>query len=142
MCVCSRAIRPGTSPSAACGAKASARTLVHPSSVRSSGIRYIAKLSGRTTILSALGRCPCAGFQQAPEDFRDAPRLRDAATGHTRRLGIEDLAERSHTSFAEVPVEPFEQPPCPVAVVGMNLQPRVDEGPDQPRPDGALVIRG
>src|SRR3954468_22966300 len=78
----------------------------------------------------------------AAEHLGDAPGLGDAAAGGVRLLGVEDLADRAEAGLVQVGDEPLEEPPGAGAVVGVDLQPGVDEGADQPGPDGPLVVGG
>ena len=96
----------------------------------------------RSTLTDPSPRVRLRGEGPAPQDLGDAPRLRDAAP---RRVGlhrVEDLADRADAGLVEVRDEAVEEAPRARAVLGMHLEPRVDERADEPRPDGALVIRG
>src|SRR5687768_12848002 len=82
------------------------------------------------------------GERVAPQNLGHAPRLRDAATRRERRLRIEDLADRSDAAFVQMRNESVEEPPGLRAFVGMYFEPCIHERPDQPGPDGALMIGG
>src|SRR5919198_3409747 len=69
-----------------------------------------------------------------------APRLRDAAARREWRLGIEHLADRSDARIVHVREETVDTLLDGLEVVGMDLQPGVDERTDEPSPDRALVI--
>src|SRR4051794_13509403 len=78
----------------------------------------------------------------APQRLRHAPRLRDAAAGGEGRLGVEDLADRADAGVVEVREHRLEETARAGVILGMHLQPGIDEWADQPAPDGALMIRG
>src|SRR5438876_8076791 len=75
------------------------------------------------------------------QHFGDAPRLSDTAARRVRRFRVEDLADRSNAPIVEVRNETVERMTCAVEIGGINLEPGVDEGADEPSPYGALVIR-
>src|SRR4051794_9596196 len=77
---------------------------------------------------------------QGTQHFGHAPGLRDAATRRVRRLGIEDLADRTETGLAQMRLEAAERLPCALPVTREHFEPGIDERPSQPSPDGALVI--
>src|SRR5436190_2560264 len=143
MWVCSNATRPGIAPSAAYGANAAASESFQPSASSVSTLghltSFVVSTHGRAGFRPRRDLRP-TGLQQDAQHFGDAPGLRDAPARHERRLGIEDLADRSDTRVAQVAVETVEYPACAVAVLWIHLQPRVDERPDQPRPHRALVV--
>src|SRR6185436_9136664 len=130
MWVCSSATRPGSRPSAASGANWRARSGVQPTAVSESIMLYICN------VICAL----TARLLEHPQHLGDAPGLRDAAARHVGRLGVEDLADRSHAAIAEMPIEAAEQAARAGAILRVRLQPGVDERSDQPRPHRALVI--
>src|SRR5215212_8804237 len=72
----------------------------------------------------------------------NAPRLGDAAARRVRSISVENLADRADAGIVEVRHETFERRARGVEVIRVHLQPCIDEGADQPSPDGALVIRG
>src|SRR5688572_29479872 len=110
--------------------------------------------------LAALARCrwsrrPSNGVRQssgggnlhlarrlhpAPQEFRHAPRLRDAAAGRVGRLGVENLADGAEAGLAQMRDEAIEKVSRGSRVVRVQLHPSVDIGADQPSPDGALMI--
>src|SRR6476660_4411392 len=71
----------------------------------------------------------------------NAPRLCDAAALRIRGLCVEHFADRAHAPIVEAGHEALERMARAGEVVGINLQPRVDEWADEPAPGGALVIR-
>ena len=159
MWVCSRLTRAGTRPTPRRG-EGVARRSFQPRSLQIVGhVHHWASstyLSShrmpRCCVATSDDRCrptqarsrlgPDCVFSRHAEHFGDAPRLRDAAARNVRRLGVEDLADRAHARLVEVRLETIEQRARTGAVLGMQLQPRVDEGPNQPGPDGALMVRG
>ena len=78
----------------------------------------------------------------AAQHLRHAPGLRDAAAGRVRSFGVEDLADRAEPESLERRDAAVEKAPRAGAIVGMQLEPRVDPRTDQPPPDRSLVIRG
>src|SRR3954451_25489256 len=81
-------------------------------------------------------------LQPATEHLGHAPGLGGAASGEVGGLGVEDLADRADAVLVEVGAEPFEVATGAPQVAGVELEPGVDERPDQPGPDGPLVIGG
>ena len=63
------------------------------------------------------------GDQQASQQLGDAPRLRDAAAGAIRLLGIEHLADIADAVFPEVREEPVERSPRARDFAAMKLFP-------------------
>jgi hypothetical protein len=76
------------------------------------------------------------------EDLGHSPRLSYAAARMVGRLGVEDLADRADASLFEVRAEAIEEPRGVSLTSRVDAEPRVDEGTDEPRPDGPLVVRG
>src|SRR5687768_14651889 len=138
MCVCSRLTRPAVSPSAAYGANRSSRRSFQPSGASA------ALMIGRTSSGRWCGTSPaellCRRLFQAPEDFGHAPRLCHTSSGNVRLCGVEDLPDRSYARFIQMRLEPIEQPSRAGAIRGIHPEPGIDEGTDQPGPDGALVV--
>src|SRR5437764_223087 len=81
-------------------------------------------------------------FFQTAQHFRDAPGLGDAAARRERRLGVKDFADRAEARFSEMRLEAVEEMPRHHAIIGVDLEPRIDERADQPSPYRALVIGG
>ncbi len=79
-------------------------------------------------------------LDESAQHFGDTPGLGDAAARGEGRLGIEDLADRADAGLGEVGFETVEKMPCRLALVGIDLEPGVDEGADQPGPYRALVV--
>src|SRR5271167_3575450 len=79
-------------------------------------------------------------FFQTAQYFRDAPGLGDAAARCERRLGVEDFADRADAGFGEMRLETVEEMPRCRAIVGVNLEPSIDERADQPGPHRPLVV--
>src|SRR3989442_3051107 len=73
--------------------------------------------------------------------FSYAPRLSDAAARCEWSLSVEDLADRSDARIVEMRHEALERMARAGDIVRIDLEPRVNERPDQPAPAGALVIR-
>src|SRR5579864_3457444 len=67
------------------------------------------------------------GFHPATEHLGDTPGLGNSAARGIRGLGVEDLADGAQASLAEVGHEAFEEAPRARSVVGVDLQPGVDE---------------
>src|SRR5947209_19121277 len=78
----------------------------------------------------------------APQDFGDAPRLRDAAARRERLDGVEDLADRADARLVQVRDEAFQKLARARAVFRVDFEPRVNERADEPGPDRALVVGG
>src|SRR5204862_416067 len=74
--------------------------------------------------------------------FSDAPGLSDAAARRERRPGIEDFADRTDAGFGDDGFKAGEETARPLRFVRVDLEPGVDERPDQPGPHRALVIGG
>src|SRR5690349_12564543 len=75
---------------------------------------------------------------QGAQHLSDAPGLGDTAARGEGRLGVENLAYRANAGLGEVRFETIEKMPRRLVIVGMHLEPGVDERADQPCPDGAL----
>src|SRR5262245_11046565 len=69
------------------------------------------------------------------QDLGDAPRLSDTTALCERFVGIEDFADRSDASIIQVREEAVERAAGAIDIIRVDLQPRVDERADQPRPD-------
>src|SRR5262245_16582933 len=82
------------------------------------------------------------GLHPAAQDLRDAPRLRDASSRRVWIDGVEDLADGTDARLVEVRDEAVEESASAGAVFRVHLEPGIDEGTDEPRPDGALMVRG
>ena len=148
MCVCSRTTRAGTSPAAACGANAAARRAFQPS-----WREVDAHAVGEPTCRTRVRRPDAAGHRPAgrrswlvfSRHRSTSATLQAWATQPRGVYGASaskiSLIEPMHAS-PRCALEAVEQPPRAGAVVGMHLQPGVDERADQPGPDGALVIGG
>jgi hypothetical protein len=80
--------------------------------------------------------------REAAQHFGDAPRLRDTAARRIRRLGVEDLADRSGARIAQMDGVGLHEIVRGAAGGGVDLEPRVDIRTDEPRPDGALMVGG
>src|SRR4029453_6455581 len=76
------------------------------------------------------------------QDFRHAPRLGHAAPRGVRLDGVEDLADRADAGLVQMRYEAVEKAPGPCVVFRVHLEPRVDEGADEPRPHRALMVGG
>src|SRR5207237_9499621 len=57
-----------------------------------------------------------------------------------RWLGVEDFTDRAETGLVEMTLKGGEKTAGARVIVGVNLQPGVDERADQPGPHRALVI--
>src|SRR5207237_8059048 len=71
-----------------------------------------------------------------------APGLRYAAARRQGRFGVEDFADRTDACLCDHGCEAGEKAARLLALVGMHLEPGIDERSDQPGPDRALVISG
>src|SRR5260370_1386936 len=74
------------------------------------------------------------------QHFSHAPRLSDAPARREGRFGIEDFADRSDAGLVEVRHEPVERTLRAGQIVGVHLQPRIDERSSEPGPRGSLVV--
>src|SRR5438874_10879414 len=83
------------------------------------------------------GRC-----HPAPQDFGDAPRLRNATPRRVRLLGVKDLTDGADTKVVERGDAAVEKTTCALRIAGMHLEPRIDPRTDKPGPYRALMIRG
>src|SRR6266481_127541 len=81
-------------------------------------------------------------FFQTAEHFRDAPCLGDAAARRERWLRIEDFADRADAGFGEMRLKAVEEMPRRFAIIGVDLEPGIDERTNQPGPHRSLVIGG
>src|SRR6185369_12269461 len=80
------------------------------------------------------------------DGFTDRPGLEGAATRRVRRLRVEELGGRVETRLVQVREE-RRQESCAglrlrLARAAADADPGVDERAQEPRPDGALMIRG
>src|ERR1044071_4620902 len=98
-------------------------------------MRNATRRGRRTNVRGSASR-----FDQAAQDFGDAPGLRDAAARREWRLGVEDLVDRADATLRKVLLEAAQKTAGFRASLGMHLEPGVDERADQPGPHGALVI--
>ena len=78
-------------------------------------------------------------FHPGAQHFRYAPGLRDAAAGIMRFAGVEHFADGADAVVVEMLGETLEKF-SRFGFIRMNFQPSVDEWPDQPCPNGALMI--
>src|SRR4029453_3230272 len=78
---------------------------------------------------------------QGAQEFGDAPSLSHAAARSKGRLRIENLADRSDARLIKVGDESLNRLPGALLVIRKDLQPGIDKGPNEPSPDGALVVR-
>src|SRR5262249_6495700 len=98
------------------------------------------------------GRChflrrrilPSSSLDRDPraQHLSDAPRLRDAAAGREWRLRVEHFADRSDARIVEVRQKTLERGARAREIVGIDLQPCIDERTGEPRPHRPLVIGG
>src|SRR6185369_13208965 len=77
----------------------------------------------------------------ATQDLGHAPRLRNASTRRVRLDGVEDLTDRAEAEVVECRDTAIEKAPRARGILRMHLEPRVDPGADEPRPDRALMVR-
>src|SRR6267143_5009251 len=75
------------------------------------------------------------------QNFRHTPRLRDAAAGQVRLTRVKDFTDRADAVIAQMDRESLKKFAPGRAIERVNFQPGVDEWPDQPGPDRALMIR-
>src|SRR5207302_4559382 len=80
-------------------------------------------------------------FLPRPQDFGDCPGLRDAAARRERSIAIENFAERAEAARVNLAAERLEEALCRFAVA-VHAIVRERERPEQPAPDGALMISG
>src|SRR5262249_23677218 len=69
------------------------------------------------------------------------PRLGYAAARGERRVGVEDLANRSNAGVIEMRSKSSDGLHRACAVVWKDSQPGIDERPNQPGPDRTLMVR-
>ena len=153
MCVCSRLTRAGTRPDAPLTRRR--RQRVDRSSRGRRGQVTRARTL-RDTLLPIVPRRRRCRRLQARSRFRDTDcvfsRTRStSATLHACAMQPRgmygasaskiSLIEPTHAS-SRCASKPSSSVRAPGAVVGVQLQPRVDERPDQPGPDRALVVGG
>jgi hypothetical protein len=74
------------------------------------------------------------GFLQTTQHFGDAPGLGDAAARREWRLGVKDFADRADAGLGEMRLEAVEETSRRCAVIGVDLEPGIDERADQPGP--------
>src|SRR6185295_7868846 len=53
---------------------------------------------------------------------------------------VKHFADRADAGVAEMRCKSIHEFACTLEIVGIDPQPRVDERPDEPAPDGTLVI--
>src|SRR5256714_6243189 len=97
--------------------------------------------------LGSKSHCACAArlsacFQETAQDLSHAPRLRDASTRCVRWLGIENLCNRADPKLWKMRHQPLQKLSRARPVVRVQLQPRINPGPDEPGPHCALMIGG
>src|ERR1700676_3908197 len=88
------------------------RILPYPLRVLAAARLDIADMSGeraRERRVQPAIRILARGLDQAAQNFGDAPGLRDAAARREWRLGVKDLADRTDTALAKVPLERVEK---------------------------------
>src|SRR6476661_7308354 len=75
------------------------------------------------------------------KDFGHTPGLGNTAARWVRRIGVEDLADAADAGIIEVRTKTTDGVASASGVFGKHLEPRIDERPDEPGPDRALVVR-
>src|SRR5207237_8082451 len=75
------------------------------------------------------------------QHFCDGPVLRDGTSRSLRFAGIEHFADRADAVLVHALGKTFEELQRIWLLFRMHFEPRVDERPDEPGPDRALVIR-
>src|SRR5690242_18958523 len=93
--------------------------------------------AGCNSAFSLAGR-----FGETATSFSYAPRLRKTATLRDWCFGVEDLTDTSNGTFFHCPVKAALESARSGEIAGMNFEPCINERPDQPAPNCALVIRG
>src|SRR5512132_4357039 len=76
---------------------------------------------------------------EGPENFGDAPRLRNTASGRVSRFGVENLADIADARLPQFLLQPPQHTPRPF-LVRIDLQPGIYEVSDQPPPRRPLMI--
>src|SRR4051812_45556142 len=76
----------------------------------------------------------------AAQHFRHAPGLRDATPGMVRLAGVKYFADRADAIFVHAFGKSLQELAGLPVLAGMDLEPGIDERPDQPRPDRSLVV--
>ena len=77
----------------------------------------------------------------ATQHFGHAPCLGHAAAGSVRRLGVEDFADGADACLIKLVQKALQELARAGEILAVQLEPRIHIGSDQPRPNGALVIR-
>src|SRR5438105_3631749 len=80
------------------------------------------------------------GLDPAAQHFSDTPCLGNTAARRERRFGIENLTDRSDAGFVQVRPKADQKVARAGAIVQVDLEPGINERPDQPGPDGSLMI--
>src|SRR3954452_24941584 len=81
-------------------------------------------------------------FDPAAQDLGHTPGLGNAAARSEGWLGIKDFTNGADARFVQMGNKTFAEFPRAGLVFGMNLQPRIYHGSDEPGPDSALMVGG
>lgn len=92
---------------------------------------------------SVYGAAPskARNFAPAAQYLCYAPCLGDATARSEWLLGIEDLADLPHAGSPKLAIKGAQKLSGMVDIVVVHLQPGINKRADQPRPNGALVVR-
>ena len=79
------------------------------------------------------------------QDLTQGPGLKRAAARRVRWVAVGDFGDRPEAGIIEVPEKRFEETNAGLVLrLGRSTadpDPRLHEGPDQPRPDSSLMVR-
>src|SRR5687768_16867182 len=78
----------------------------------------------------------------AAQNLRHTPCLRNTTPLRIRLLSVENLAERTDGAGFHIRFKAGKESPRPFYIIGMHLQPRIDERSDDPTPNCSLMING
>ena len=96
------------------------------------------------TTARGTSRCRCENLSIESDQFSKRPRLERTPSRSERRFGIRNLGDVAKPRRFDMREERLKEPESSFAASGGRVpsrtEPRFDEGTDQPRPDGALVI--
>src|SRR5262249_49711956 len=111
----------------------------HPPDARSGGCQ-----AGRARYRPPIFVLPQDAVHQA-QGLTQGPGLEGATTRRVRRIAIRDFGDVPESGLVQVAEQRLEEAPTGFAPglrgVAADVDPGVHERPDQPRPDGPLVVR-
>ena len=96
------------------------------------------------TTARGTSRWPCENLSVESDQFSKRPRLKWAPSRSERRFGVRNLRDVAKPRGFDMFEKRLKEPESSFAAGGgrvpFRAEPRLHEGTDQPRPDGALVI--